>query len=94
MTDPIADAIRAQRYARALQETTAYVARRWKELPPGMQLTMGGAWLAFQKMSEQERMLFFALLYQKGTVLAIDRATQIADAQASCAIMAVEKPAA
>jgi len=36
----------------------------------------------------------FGELYCHSTVLAIDRANQIADAQASCAIMAVEQPAA
>ncbi len=92
-TDPISDAIRQQAYEEALRELPGYVAKRWSELPKTMISQAALVWVAYQKLSPDQQLFVFLDLYRRSTVLAIDRANQIADSQ-SVAIMAMERPAA
>ncbi len=92
--DPVAAAIRQQAYEQAMRELPAYVSRRWAQMPKTFTTSMAMAWLHFQKLDETEQMAVFVQLYRRSNVLAIDRANQLANAQVSAAVAAVDPPAA
>lgn len=81
-SDPIGQEIRKQAFADAMQDTGRHVTARWSQLPKEVRLGQALAMLRFQSMSDSEKLAMFVALHQRATVLAIDRANQIADAHA------------
>jgi len=74
---------RDQTFTDAMANTGAYTATRWSSLPKEVRQGLSVACLTFQRMSDEEKLAALLLLWQRSTVLAIDRANQLADLSAA-----------
>lgn len=70
---------RDEAFKQAMESTAAYTASRWPQLPKEVRSGLGVACLSFQRMTDDQKLAALLMLWQRSTVLAIDRANQVAD---------------
>lgn len=77
---PLTRALRERAYQDALNDTSNYVERRWKDLPRHIRELPAANWTEFQELAQEDQRAVFEHHVKRGVLLALDRALLIAEA--------------